>query len=110
MVKGFYGSPQESVIRCTLRGTAGSSTATYPVMTYTRHSDGEDTFTQNYSEAMQTFYPFGNFSHHVGENRLMLTEFAQCIENKTQPSVGLQAGSNTVTVLNQLQQLSRTYK
>ena len=97
LVKGFYGSPQRSIVRCTIRGTQGYSTATYPQMNYFCKCDGSERKKVDYQHLNDSFFPFQGFSHHVGEMRNILAEFTHCIEHGHQASVGIKGGC-TLTV------------
>ena len=104
LVKGFYTSPQPSTVRVTLRGEQGYSTASYPDMHYSLHSDTTANRSVDYSDRHEWYFPFGDHSYHVGEMAHIFDEFLTCITDGRSPSVGIAEGVTSVAVLESLQQ------
>ncbi len=105
LVKGYYSVPEPSIVECVLRGENGYSVATYPEMRYHAVFDVHENLDREYASSIDHYFPFGRYSHHVGEMGNILTEAANCIKNTVKPSVGIEEGFKTVETLQRLEAL-----
>ncbi len=103
-VTGCYGSPHshpdaEPMIGCTLRGSSGTSSASYPDFNYYRHTDQEGNVAFNDWHRHAYYFRWGGASHHAGEFQNYLEDFTRSLRNGAQARPHLDDGIQVIATL-----------
>jgi predicted dehydrogenase len=98
------------MIGCVLRGTRGTSVATYPTLNYYINRDDGQPEKFSYEQRSDYYFRFGGHTHHAGEFQNYLEYFARCLDNNMDPRPNLADGIHVLAVLTAMERALASHK